>query len=115
MRTARIFPWPLSGRFIVELSALQRYLKLVRRGEGLEAKAHGGGKPAKLTPERLEQVEALIAANSDATLVELCELVSTQEKVQVSRSTMGRLTQSLGFSRKKTLHASERNTSESKS
>ncbi|MGB7084010.1 MAG: transposase [Phormidesmis sp.] len=91
----------LSDRFNVSLSTIQRYLKLVRRGEGLEAKAHGGGKPAKLTSEQLEKVEALIAANSDATLVELCELVSTQEKVQVSRSTMGRLTQSLGFSRKK--------------
>ena len=91
----------LADRFQVSLSTIQRYLKLVRNGESLEAKAHGGGQPAKLTPEQLKKVEGLIAANNDATLVELCELVARQEKVQVSRSTMGRLTQSLGFSRKK--------------
>jgi transposase len=91
----------LAERFQVSLSTIQRYLKLVGTGKGLEPKAHGGGQPAKLTSEQLERIEVLIAANNDAILVELCELVATQEKVQVSRSTMGRLTQSLGFSRKK--------------
>lgn len=91
----------LAKRFQVSLSTVQRYLQQVRSGEGLAPKAHGGGNPSKLSAEQLERVRALINANNDATLVELCELVAEQEKVSVSRSTMGRITQVLGLSRKK--------------
>ena len=91
----------LAKRFQVSLSTVQRYLQQVRNGEGLAPKSHGGGNPSKLSAEQLERVRALIDANNDATLVELCDLVAEQEKVRVSRSTMGRITQVLGFSRKK--------------
>lgn len=56
----------------------------------------------------METLRTIIAADNDATLVELCEQTSEQTGVRVSRSTMGKLTQVLGLSRKKTLHASER-------
>jgi transposase len=91
----------LAKRFQVSLSTVQRYLQQVRNGAGLAPKAHGGGNSSKLNAEQLERVSALIGANNDATLVELCDLVAEQEKVRVSRSTMGRITQILGLSRKK--------------
>jgi transposase len=91
----------LAKRFQVSLSTVQRYLKQVREGSGLAAKAHGGGPRPKLNAEQLAQLKVLIESDNDATLVELCEQLAEQEKVRVSRSTMGRLTQSLGFSRKK--------------
>ena len=79
----------LADRFQVSLSTIQRYFKQARNGEGLSPKAHGGGNPPKLTAEQLEKVKAHINAHNDATLVELCDWVYEQEKVQVSRSTMG--------------------------
>lgn len=91
----------LANRFQVSLSTVHRYLRQVRNGAGLAPKAHGGGNPSKLSVEQLERVSALINANNDATLVELCDLVAEKEKVRVSRSTMGRITQVLGLSRKK--------------
>lgn len=91
----------LADRFQVSLSTIHRYLKQAQTGQGLEPKAHGGGHPAKLSPEQMETLRTLIAANNDATLVELCEQTVEQTGVSVSRSTMGRLTQVLGLSRKK--------------
>lgn len=91
----------LSERFQVSLSTIQRYLKRVRNGDGLEPKAHGGGNPPKLTPAQLDRVGSLIQSNNDATLAEYCDLIAEREKVKVSRSTMGRIAQSLGLARKK--------------
>jgi len=70
----------------------------------------GVGNRAKLTPAQLDWVARLIESNNDATLAEYCDLVAEQEKVTVSRSTMGRIAQTLGLARKKTLYASERGT-----
>ena len=63
-----------------------------------------------MSASQLEPVKAIIEGNNDATLFELCERVDEKLQVTVSRSTMGRITQQLGFSQKKTLHASERYT-----
>lgn len=91
----------LAERFQVSLSSVQRLLKRWRQGEGLEPKAHGGGHPPLLNADQRERVKALIEANNDATLEELQVLVDEQEAVWVSRSTMGRITQTLGLTRKK--------------
>ena len=92
----------LAERFQVSLSSVQRLLKRWHNGEGIEPKAHGGGHPPLLNAEQLERVKGLIEANNDATLEELQVLVDDQEHVWVSRSTMGRITQTLGLTRKKT-------------
>lgn len=91
----------LANRFQVSLSSVQRLLKRWRKGEGIEPKDHGGGHPPLLNTEQRERVKALIEANNDATLEELQVLVDEQEAVWVSRSTMGRITQALGLTRKK--------------
>lgn len=91
----------LAERFQVSLSTVQRLLKRWHNGEGIAPKAHGGGHPPLLNAEQLERVKGLIEANNDATLEELQVLVDDQEHVWVSRSTMGRITQTLGLTRKK--------------
>lgn len=91
----------LAERFQVSLSSVQRLLKRLHNGEGIEPKKHGGGYPPLLNPEQRERVKELIEANCDATLEELGELVFEQEEVRVSRSTMGRITQTLELTRKK--------------
>lgn len=91
----------LAERFQVSLSTVQRLLKRWRNGEGIAPKAHGGGHPPLLHPEQHERVKALIEANNDATLEELQVLVDEHEDVWVSRSTMGRISQRLGLTRKK--------------
>lgn len=91
----------VAERFQVSLSTVQRLLKQWRTGEGIEPKGHGGGHPPLLNAEQLERVKALIEAHNDATLEELQVLVNDQEHVWVSRSTMGRITQALGVTRKK--------------
>ena len=50
----------------------------------------------------------LVAANNDATLAELCDQLEDRVGVRVSRSTMGRLTQQLNLTVKKTFRATER-------
>ena len=91
----------LAKRFKVGLSTVQRWLKRYQAGDGIAPKPHGGGQSAKLSELQLEQVKTIIEQNNDATLVELCELTVKELHVQVSRSTMGRITKKLGFSRKK--------------
>lgn len=91
----------LAERFRVSLSSIQRLLKQVRNAEGIEPKGHGGGHPPTFSPEQLEQIRVLIEANNDATLSELCELVAEQEFQTVSVSTMWRIVEQLGITRKK--------------
>jgi transposase len=91
----------LAKRFNVSLSTIQRLIQLKRTGESLEAKRRGSGKKPKLDEAQMQILEELIEVDNDATLVELCDQVALKTGVRVSRSTMGRLLQQLGFSRKK--------------
>lgn len=56
----------------------------------VEPKPHGGGATAKLSQAPLSLVEALVKAQPDALLVELCERVGQQTGVEVSVATMQR-------------------------
>jgi arginine repressor len=53
-------------------------------------------------------VVTLVEENNDAILVELCSRLEERTDVLVSRATIGRITQKLNLTRKKTLHASEK-------
>jgi transposase len=49
-----------------------------------------------------------VEADNDATLAELCDQLAAATSIRVSRSTMGRVVNALGFTRKKkSLHATE--------
>ena len=91
----------LAKRFRVSLSFVQSLLQRYRQVGTVEPKAHGGGNPAKLSPEQLEVVEQLVAEDNDATLKELCLLLQQRTQVKVSRATMGRIVLSLKLTRKK--------------
>ncbi|QZZ21202.1 hypothetical protein J5X98_01485 [Leptothermofonsia sichuanensis E412] len=67
----------------------------------MEPKAHGGGAIAKLGKEQLPIVEALVTAQPDALLKELCERFAQQSGVEVSISTMQQAVSKLKLSVKK--------------
>jgi transposase len=91
----------LANRFRVSLSFLENLLKRLRETGDILPKPHGGGHPPKLQAEQLMLVKALVEADNDATLEELCEQLQQQTQVLVSRSTMGRMVQALQLTRKK--------------
>ncbi|MEA5507387.1 hypothetical protein VB735_30710 [Halotia wernerae UHCC 0503] len=76
-------------------------MKQYRNSGTVEPKAHGGGNKAKLSSEHMALVVALIEEDNDAILVELCERLKERTGIQISRATMGRITQKLNLTRKK--------------
>ena len=91
----------LAKRFSVSLSFVQNLLKRHREQQTIEPKPHGGGAQPKLTDEQIALVAQFIEQKNDATLVELCTRLEQETGVQVSRATMGRLTQKLNLTQKK--------------
>lgn len=91
----------LAKRFSVSLSFVQDLLKRYREDGTIEPRAHGGGGTAKLNREQVALVATLIAEDNDAIMVELCERLEQRIGVRVSRATMGRITQTLKLTRKK--------------
>lgn len=91
----------LAKRFSVSLSFIQDLLKRYREDGTIAPREHGGGATAKLNDEQVALVERLGEEDNDAILVELCERLEQQSGVRVSRATMGRLTQKLLLTRKK--------------
>ena len=91
----------LAERFDVALSFIEKLIKQEKQTGSIAPKSRGGGAKAKLTPEQKQVVADLVAANNDATLVELCEQLEARVSVRVSRSTTGRLTPHLNLTVKK--------------
>jgi transposase len=101
----------ISQRFLVNVSTIVRLLKRHRQTGTVEPKPHAGGRRPALGPDDLERLRALIREQPDATLDEL------RERLGVSCSVMAvsRALRRLGITRKKkVLHASERDTPESR-
>ena len=61
----------IARRFLVSVSFITRLLQLHRSTGSLEPRPHGGGNPAVLGPEDLEQLRELVRQQPDATLEEL--------------------------------------------
>jgi len=97
----------LAKRFRVSLTFIENLLKRYRTDGTVEARAHGGGQVAKLSPEQETVLVTLVEEDNDAILVELCDRLQQRVGVRVSRATMGRIVQKLKLTRKKTLHATE--------
>jgi transposase len=91
----------LAKRFSVSLSFIQDLLKRYREDGTIAPRAHGGGATAKLSDEQVAWVEQLVEDDNDAILVELCERLEQRSGIRVSRATMGRVTQKLLLTRKK--------------
>lgn len=80
----------LAERFKVSLSFIRDLRRHHRETGSVEPKPHGGGAIAKLGEEQLPMIEALVTAQPDALLEELCERFAGQTGVEVSVSTMQR-------------------------
>src|SRR3954466_12397447 len=87
----------VAERFLVSLSFVTRLLQLYRSTGSVEPRPHGGGDPAVLTPEDLQQLRELIGQRPDATLEE-CR---THLGASCSLMTLSRALSQLGLPRKK--------------
>ncbi|MEX0272679.1 transposase [Leptolyngbyaceae cyanobacterium UHCC 1019] len=93
----------LAERFKVSLSFVRDLSRHYRQSGTVAPKAHGGGAVAKLGAAQLPIVKALVAAQPDALLKELCERFTEKTGIQVSLSTMQRSVQTLELSVKKNI------------
>lgn len=91
----------LAKRFKVSLSFVRDLTRRYRHTGSFEPKPHRGGAMAKLGAAHLPIVQALVEAQPDALLVELCERFAEKTAVKVSVSTMQRAVQRLELSVKK--------------
>lgn len=93
----------LAERFKVSLSFIRDLRRHHRETGTVQPRPHGGGAVAKLGKEQFPIVEALVKAQPDALLSELCEQLAQQTGIEVSISTMQRVVSKLKFSVKKKL------------
>ena len=91
----------LAKRFRVSLSFIRDLRRHQRETGTVQPKPHGGGAVAKLRKEQLPLVAALVKAQPDALLEELCERFAQQTGVAVSVSTMQQAVYKLKLSVKK--------------
>lgn len=94
----------LAERFKVSLSFVRDLTRRYRETGKVEPKPHGGGAVAKLGVANLPVVQALVEAQPEALLEELCERFATKTGSDVSVSTMQRAVRRLELSVKKNIH-----------
>jgi transposase len=94
----------LAVRFKVSLSFIRDLRRHHRETGTVKPKPHGGGTVAKLGQNQLPSVAALVTAQPDALLAELCERFAAKTGVHVSVSTMQRAVCRLKLSVKKNTH-----------
>src|SRR4051794_15545863 len=87
----------IARRFLVSLSFVTRLLQLHRSTGSPRPRPHGGGNPAKLSPQDLERLRELVRQQPDATLEELRQRLG----VACSTMTISRALRQLGLPRKK--------------
>jgi len=101
----------LAKRFSVSFSFVWRVVKRFRKLGSVAPKPHGGGHKPKLDQVDLVILREVSDANQDATLAELSDLFFKRTGIRVSGSTIAQKLRRLRISRKKkTLHATERDT-----
>src|SRR3954463_487813 len=93
----------IARRFLVSVSFITRLLQLHRSTGSLEPRPHGGGNPAALGPEDLEQLRELVRKQPDATLEELRQRLG----VSCSLMTIARALSKLRLPRKKKIPRSQ--------
>ena len=88
--------------FGVGLTFVKKMLRLHRAGLDLQPR-HGGGAQPLLQDKERDLLRQEIAAQPDATLEELQQMLKLQAQISVSLSTLCRVLQQLGLPRKKKL------------
>jgi transposase len=99
----------LAARFKVNTATITKLLRLRRETGSYEPRPHGGGVAPTLDQDALERLRGLVGETPDATL----ETLRQKMGISGSRMIIGRALQKLGLPlKKKTPHASERDTPE---
>ncbi len=93
----------LAQRFRVAKSFVQKLLKQYQQTGDIKPKRQGGNSQPLVQGADLVTLTEIIENNNDATLEELCELLEEQTGIEVSRATMGRISQNLNYTFKKKL------------
>lgn len=91
----------VADTFGVGRCTVARMMKLWRAGHDLAPLPHGGGYPATLDKKMLALLTRQVAAQPDATLLELAAHLKKKATVEVHLSTVCRALQKLGLPRKK--------------
>jgi transposase len=93
----------LAKRFTVSPRFVGELIGRFRRTGSYAPRPHGGGNPPRIDAQGRQVVSALVQAQPDATLDELCHLYAERCQVTPSRSRMHRTLVRLKLTRKKRL------------
>lgn len=91
----------LAERFRVAPSFVQKILKQYRETGNIEPKQRLEQTPTKLNSTQLDILKNIVAANNDATLAELCDLLLQETNIRVGVSTMFRMLEKQDLTLKK--------------
>jgi putative transposase len=91
----------LAQRFRVALSFVQKILKQYRETGSIEPKQRLEQTPTKLNSVQLDILKNIVAANNDATLAELCDILLQETNIRIGVSTMFRMLDNQGLTLKK--------------
>ncbi len=91
----------LAQRFRVAPSFVQKILKQYRETGSIEPKQRLEQTPTKLNSAQLDILRNIVAANNDATLAELCDLLLQETNIRVGVSTMFRMLEKQDLTLKK--------------
>lgn len=93
----------IGKRFKVGKNTVLRLTKQKKETGDLTPKAKGGSKPSQTTPKNQILISKILLDQNDATLSELCNLMSAETGQPISISSMHRLIVKIGWTRKKKL------------
>src|SRR5262249_6686754 len=95
----------LATRFKVAPKTVQNYLKRKRETGSVEPRPHGGGPAPKLDDAGVRELRTVVEEKNDRTLDEIAKELDRRCKVRVGRSTVWRIVERLGITRKKKRNA----------
>jgi transposase len=91
----------LATRFKVAPKTVQNYLNRKRESGSVEPRPHGGGPAPKLDDAGVRELRTVVEEKNDRTLGEIANELDRRFKVRVGRSTVWRIMDRLGITRKK--------------
>jgi transposase len=91
----------LAARFKVRPGTVQSYLNLKRETGSVEPRPHGGGPAPKLDDGGVRELRAVVEEKNDRTLDEVANELDRRRQVRVGRTTVWRVLNRLGITRKK--------------
>jgi transposase len=91
----------LAKRFKVAPKTVQNYLNRKRETGSVEPRPHGGGPTPKLDDAGVRELRTVVDEKNDRTLDEIATELDRRCKVRVGRSTVWRIIERLGITRKK--------------